>query len=99
MRRLAARQFPHRAIAYNKGMTPEMFSIVGVGIALAGLILNSQRQLRAEMISRMDKLGADFNDLRREVSGLDARLSRLEGVISTALFNRPSLVESAERGD
>ncbi len=86
-------------------MTPEIFSILGVGIALAGIILNGQRQLRrdmeqlrAETISRADKLTADFADLRREVSGLDARLSRLEGVVSTALFNRPSLVESAERG-
>ncbi len=69
-------------------MTPEIISILTVGIALAGLILNGQRQMRAE-----------FTDLRREVSGLDARLSRLEGVVSTALFNRPSLVASAERGD
>ena len=69
-------------------MTPDMISILAVGVTLASLILNGQRQIRAE-----------FTDLRREVSGLDARLSRLEGVVSTALFNRPSLVESAEHGD
>ena len=76
-------------------MTPDMISILAVGVTLAGLILNGQRQIRAE-----------FTDLRREVSGLDARLSRLEGVVSrlegvvsTALFNRPPLVESAEHGD
>ncbi len=83
-------------------MTPEIFSILGVGIALAGLILNGQRQMRAnqrELRRDMEQLQAEFSDLRREVSGLDARLSRLEEVVSTALFNRPSLVESAERGD
>ena len=78
-------------------MTPDIISILGVGIALAGLILNGQRQqrreteqLRTEMISRTDKLTAgmeqlraEFTGLRREVSGLDARLSRLEGVVST----------------
>ncbi len=69
-------------------MTPEIISILTVGIALASLILNGQRQMRTE-----------FTDLRREVSRLDARLSRLEGVVSTALFNRPPLVESAEHGD
>ncbi len=109
-------------------MTPEILSILGVGIALAGIILASQRQtrreieqLRAEMVSRTDKLEAqmvsrtdkleaqmishadkqeaEFAALRRDVAGLDARLSRLEGVVSTALFNRPALVESTERGD
>ncbi len=47
----------------------------------------------------MDKLTAEVAGLRREVSGLDARLSRMEGVISAAFFSRPPLVESAEHGD
>ena len=76
-------------------MTPDMISILAVGVTLAGLILNGQRQQQRGM----EQLRAEFTDLRREVSGLDARLSRLEGVVSTALFNRPSLVESAEHGD
>ena len=98
---------------YNGLMTPDMISILAVGVALAGLILNSQRQqrreteqLRTEMISRTGKLTAEVAGLRRDVGGLDARLSRLEGVVSTlegvvstALFNRPPLVESAEHGD
>ena len=37
--------------------------------------------------------------LRREVSGLDSRLSRLEGAVSATFFSRPPLVETAEHGD
>ena len=87
---------------YSGLMTPDMISILAVGVTLAGLILNGQRQIRAdqrELQRGMAQLRAEFTDLRREVSGLDARLSRLEGVVSTALFNRPPLVESAEHGD
>ena len=87
---------------YSGLMTPDMICILAVGVALAGLILNGRRQMRAgqrELQRGMEQLRAEFTGLRREVSGLDARLSRLEGVVSTALFNRPSLVESAEHGD
>ena len=123
-------------------MTPDIVSIVVIGLTLAGLILNGQRQtrrefeqlraemiartdqlkaemiarmdkqdarmdqLKAEMIARMDKqdartdkLTADVAGLRREVSGLDSRLSRLEGAISATFFSRPPLVETAEHGD
>ena len=141
-------------------MTPDIVSIVVIGLTLAGLILNGQRQtrrefeqlraettartdkqdartdqlkaemiarmdqlkaemiarmdkqdarmdqLKAEMIARMDKqdartdkLTADVASLRREVSGLDSRLSRLEGAISATFFSRPPLVETAEHGD
>ena len=108
---------------YNGGVTPELIAIAAVGIALAGLILNGQRQMRAGQ----QRLRDDVADLRREISGVDVRLSRLEGVVSgmdtrllrlegvvngmdvrvsrleeavsTALFNRPSLAESAEHGD
>ena len=87
---------------YSGLMAPDIISILGVGIALAGLILNGRRQQQRGM----EQLRAEFTGLRREVSELDARLSRLEevvstleGVVSTALFNRPSLVESAERSD
>ena len=71
-------------------MKPDIISILAVGVTLAGLILNGRRQqqreteqLRAEMISRTDKLTAEVAGLRRDVGGLDARLSRLEGVVST----------------
>ena len=80
---------------YSGLMAPDMISILAVGVTLAGLILNGQRQQQRGM----EQLRAGFTDLRREVNGLDARLSRLEGVVSTALFNRPPLIESAEHGD
>ena len=87
-------------------MTPDIMSIVAIGITPAGLILNGRRQtrrefeqLRAETIARTDKLTADVAGLRREVSGLDSRLSRLKGAGSATFFSRPPLVETAEHGD
>ena len=127
---------------YSGDMPPDIVSIVVIGLTLAGLILNGQRQtrrefeqlraettartdqlkaemiarmdkqdartdqLKAEMIARMDKqdarmdkLTADVAGLRREVSGLGSRLSRLEGAVSATFFSRPPLVETAEHGD
>ena len=67
------RQAPrtNRQGVYNVDMTPEIVSIVAVGIALAGVILTGQRQMRAEIAV-----------LKQEVSGMNARLARLEGVVS-----------------
>ena len=51
-------------------MTPEILTIIGIGIALAGLILNGQRVLRAEITG-----------LRAEVGQLRERMAHLEGLL------------------
>ena len=45
-------------------MTPESYTIIAVGIALAGLILNGQRLIA---------------ELRRDLNALGERIARLEG--------------------
>ena len=56
-------------------MTPELIAILGVGIALAGLILKAQQSLGA----RMDRLEARMDGLEAEMREVRDRLSRLEG--------------------
>ena len=52
-------------------MTPESYTIIAVGIALAGLILNGQR-----LIAELRK---DLKVLRRDLNALGERIARLEG--------------------
>ena len=47
-------------------MTPEIYTIIAVGIALAGLILNGQRTV---------------TELRRGLNTLSERVARLEGLM------------------
>ena len=62
-------------------MTPELYTILGVGIALAGLMLNGQRTLRQDLLGRMDKLGQEIVGLRGEVAQLRERMAHLEGLM------------------
>lgn len=59
-------------------MSPEFMAIIGVGIALAGLILRQG----ARLDKRVDKLVGDLADVRD-------RLSRLEGLIEGLFRPRP----------
>ena len=51
-------------------MSGELIGILGVGVALAGLILNSTRGLRSEIA-----------ELRAEVAQLRERMAHLEGLL------------------
>ena len=63
-------------------MTPESYTIIAVGIALAGLILNGQR-LIAELRKDLKVLRKDLNALgervNRDLTALGERVARLEG--------------------
>lgn len=52
-------------------MNPEILTLLGVGVALAGLIVSGQRSLRH-----------DIHDLRGRMSQLDGRMSQLESRMS-----------------
>ena len=56
-------------------LTPELIAILGVGIALAGLILKAQQSLGA----RMDRLEARMDGSEAEMREVRDRLSRIEG--------------------
>ena len=58
-------------------MTPEILTIIGIGIALAGLILNGQRVLRAEIAGQC----AEIAKLCTEVAQLRERMAHLEGLL------------------
>lgn len=58
-------------------MTPGMWTIIGVGIALAGLLLNGQRGLG----QRMDRLDARMDRLETGHSELRERMAHLEGLL------------------
>lgn len=58
-------------------MSPEFYTIIGVAIALAGLILNGQRSLAGWVA----ELRLELSDIRRELNALSERVARLEGLI------------------
>ena len=73
-------------------MSPELYTIIGVAIALAGLIINSHRSLSASLAQVRKEHREDTGELRKELSALrdlmhkeiaalSERVARLEGLI------------------
>ena len=62
-------------------MTPEIWTIIGVGIALAGLVLSAFRSLRIDLNRRMDRLEERMDELRKDQAKLDNRMAHLEGLL------------------
>ena len=73
-------------------MSNELISILialaAVGVALAGLILTSNRGLRQDMAKMEGRLEGqingvhgEVNGLRKEITGLRERMSHLEGLL------------------
>ena len=65
-------------------MTPEILTIIGIGIVLAGLILNEQRvssaatkSLRAEIAEQMAGQRAEIAKLRTEVAEVRTEVAEL----------------------
>lgn len=71
-------------------MSPELVSILAVGVALAGLTLTGLRGVRTEMHAvraemntvrvEMNALRTELNDVRKDVADLCERVARLEGL-------------------
>ena len=47
-------------------MSKDLIVIIGVGISLAGLILYSQHNLRAEMLDLREETRSEFRDVHEE---------------------------------
>ena len=58
-------------------MSGEIIAILAVGVALAGLVLNSNRGLREDI----NDLRGEVNGLRGEVGELRERMAHLEGLL------------------
>ena len=61
-------------------MTPETNAILGVGIALAGIILHSSRDTNRALA-----------DLRKEIAELRERMARLEGLFEGFTGRKPPM--------
>ena len=69
-------------------MSMELIAIIGVGVTLAGLILNGQRYqreeiktLREETLAGFKALREQINNLRGEINNLRERMAHLEGLL------------------
>ena len=61
-------------------MTPEMIAILGVGIALAGIILHTSRDTNRALA-----------DLSKEMAELRERMARLEGLFEGFTGRKPPM--------
>ena len=62
-------------------MSMELIAIIGVGVTLAGLILNGQRYQREEIKTLREETQAGFKALREEIISLRERMAHLEGLL------------------
>jgi len=69
-------------------MTPEIWTIISVGIALAGLSLAGQQSsrresaaIRTEIAAVRADLGSQIAEVRAEVAALRERMAHMEGLI------------------
>ena len=62
-------------------MSMELIAIIGVGVTLAGLILNGQRYQREEIKTLREETQAGFKALREEIISLRERVAHLEGLL------------------
>ena len=62
-------------------MSMELIAIIGVGVTLAGLILNGQRHQREEIKTLREETLAGFKALREEINNLRERMAHLEGLL------------------
>ena len=73
-------------------MSPEMIAILAVGAALAGLIWQSQRALRAELTGRMDRIESRMDRIESRMDRIEIRMERMEGRLAE-LGDRVSRIE------
>ncbi len=62
-------------------MSGEILAILAVGVALAGVILTSNRGLRMDMAQMESRLDKRISGLESRISGLESRISGLESHI------------------
>ena len=66
-------------------MGAEIWAIAAVGVALAGLILSVNRNLRSDMA----EIRSDMSEIRGDVGDVRERIARLEGMFEGFTGRRP----------
>ena len=56
-------------------------TLISIGVALGGLILNTQRNLRVEMKAQREETRAEFKAVRVEIISLWERVAHLKGLL------------------
>ena len=59
-------------------MSPELIAILGVGIALAGILLKGQQSLGARIEEVNRNLGARMDRIEARMDRIEARMDRIE---------------------
>ena len=70
-------------------MTPELAGIVAVGVALAGLVLVSNRENARALRAGMKDMRDEMRDMRAEMKSLGERMARIEGMFEGFLRRPP----------
>ena len=78
-------------------MTPELLTMLGIGVAIVGLNWRMVHGLRQEMHAGFAELRQDVGALRERVIDLGERVARLEGAFSD-LSQRVARLEGAFDG-
>lgn len=60
-----------------------IIAIIGVGVALSGLILNGQRTTNRAIENLRSQVNQDFAEVRSDIGDLRERMARLEGRVDT----------------
>ena len=74
-------------------MSPELYTIIGVAIALAGLIINSHRSLSASLAQVRKEHREDTGELRREYREITGELRKDFGALSERVARLEGLIE------
>ena len=62
-------------------MSGEIFAILAVGVALAGVILTSNRGVRQDMAQMESRLDKRISGLESQIGELRERMAHLEGLL------------------
>ena len=61
-------------------MSPEFMAVIGAAIALAAVILSSQRAMRREIGDMRQEMHREIGKVRQDIGDLRERMARLEGL-------------------
>ena len=62
-------------------MSPELIAIVSVGVALAGIILTSQRTILTDLAAQRQEIATLRKDISDGIAALRERMAHLEGLL------------------